>query len=469
MTEYLIPIVVIIFLIIVNGFFVAAEFAVAGASRPRVATLAAGGSTGAQRVLNILNSPQEVNRYLGTAQIGITIASLGLGMYGEHAVAEWLYEPLEHLGWLSTAAAHTVATIISVAFLTYLHVVLGEMIPKSIALQSATTAAIQLSGAMALTETLFRPITFVLNSVGNVLLRWIGIPIADAEARMVSTTELAYIVEESSEGGLLEPTEQIYLENVIDFNQRNVNQVMTPRTRMAALSVHANRLETLALICEERHSRYPVYEDDRDHILGILHVKDVARHIVAGNEEWNLQSLVRPAVFVPESISLDEMLAQFRAKHFQVAIVVDEYGGTAGIVTLEDLAEEIVGEIQDEFDEEQPPFLALDDKTLRVRGDLLLDELTQHYDLDFEIEEAEDAETVGGLIMSMLGHVAQPGEEVEVAGVRFVVEAIDGLAVGSAIVFLPDHTGESTEDQPPTGVSNSEGGEANPPTPEPPE
>jgi CBS domain containing-hemolysin-like protein len=281
------------------------------------------------------------------------------------------------------------------------------------------------------------------------MLRLMGLPAANAEARMVSTTELAYIVEESSEGGLLEPSEQIYLENVIDFNQRTVNQVMTPRTRMASLSVGADRMATLALICEERHSRYPVYEEDRDHILGILHVKDVARYLLnVGNTNadnlntdtgWDLRLLVHPAVFVPESISLDEMLGQFRAQHFQIAIVVDEYGGTSGIVTLEDLAEEIVGEIQDEFDEEQPPFVALDDHTLRVRGDLLLDELTQHYDLDFETEEAEDSETVGGLIMSVLGHVAQPGEEAIVQGVRFVVEAIDGLAISTAMVYLPEN------------------------------
>ncbi len=365
MIEYGVPIFIILFLCLINGFFVAAEFAVAGASRPRVAGLAEAGSDSAQRVLLILNDPQAINRYLSTAQIGITIASLGLGMYGEHAVAEWLIGPLEHLGWISTAAAHTLAFVISVAMLTYLHMVLGEMIPKSIALQSATMTAIQLSAAMELTDKLFRPITSILNWIGNYIMHLLRIPVANADARLVSTTELAYIVEESSEGGLLEPSEQIFLENVIDFSQRSVSQVMTPRTRMAALSVEADRMATLTLICEERHSRYPIYEEDRDNILGILHVKDVARHLVTDSSEWNLRSLLRPAVFVPESISLDEMLAQFRAQHFQVAIVVDEYGGTSGIVTLEDLAEEIVGEIQDEFDEELPPFVALDEHTLR--------------------------------------------------------------------------------------------------------
>jgi CBS domain containing-hemolysin-like protein len=448
MLDYIIPIVIIAVLIFINGFFVAAEFAIAGASRPRMAALAADGSAAAQRVLDMLNNPQAINRYLGTSQIGISIASVGLGMYGEHAVAEWMIAPLEHLGWVSLAAVHSIATVIAVAGLTYFHVVLGEMIPKSLALQSATHAAVQLSTAMNVLSWLFLPATTVFAWISNGLLHLFGIPIANAEARMVSTTELAYIVEESSEGGLLEPSEQIYLENVIDFNQRTVNQVMTPRTRMAALSLEASRAETLTHICEERHSRYPVYEDDRDHIVGILHVKDVARYLLTPEAQWDLHALVHPAIYVPESISLDEMLAQFRAQHFQVAIVVDEYGGTAGIVTLEDLAEEIIGEIQDEFDEEQPPFIALDDHTLRVRGDLLLDELTQHYDLDFETEEAEETETVGGLIMSVLGHVTQPGEEVTVRGVRFVVEAMDGLAISTVLVYLPETIDTTTPTAP---------------------
>jgi CBS domain containing-hemolysin-like protein len=438
MIEYGVPILIIIFLILVNALFVAAEFAVAGVSRPRIAQMAESGSTAAQQVLDILNDRQAVNRYLSTAQIGITVASLGLGMYGEHAVTGWLVGPLEHLGWIGTGAAHTLAVVVSVALLTYLHMVLGEMIPKSLALQSASTVAIQLSAAMAIAEWIFRPFTTVLNWLGNWILRVAGLPVASEGARLISTSELAYILEESSEGGLLEPAEEIFLQNVIDFNQRTVNQVMTPRTRMAALSVESDWLTTLAFICEQRHSRYPVFEADRDNIIGILHVKDLARHLQTNDPNFSLLDMVRPAVFVPDSISLDEMLAQFRAKHFQVAIVVDEYGGTAGIITLEDLAEEIVGEIQDEFDEEVPPFAAIDEYTLRVRGDLLLDELTQHYDLDFEIEEAEDAETVGGLIMSILGQLAHPGDEVTVQGVRMVVESVEGLAVDTAILYLPE-------------------------------
>lgn len=455
MLEFAVPIIVIIILIIVNGFFVAAEFAIAGASRPRVAHLAESGSAAAQRVLDILTNPVEINRYLSTAQVGITLASLGLGMYGEHAVAGWLIGPLEHMGWIGVAAAHTIASVLSVAFLTYLHVVLGEMIPKSLALQSASYTAIRLSATMVFAEQVFRPLTAVLNWIGNGLLRLFGIAISDAETRLVSTSELAYIVEESSEGGLLEPNEQIFFENVIDFHERTVGQVMTPRTRMVAIPADVDEQTLLQTIVEERHSRYPIYDEDRDHIVGILYVKDLARQLLEPTVAFDLQALLRPAIFVPDSLSLDDMLNQFRSRHFQIAIVLDEYGGTAGLVSLEDLAEEIVGEIQDEFDEEVAPFLAIDERTLRVRGDLLLDELTQHYDLDFDEEEAE---TVGGLIMARLGHVAEPGERVDYHRVGLEVESMEGLAIATALIYLPEsHTGDASDqhDTAPTDETTS--------------
>ncbi len=452
--DYLIPIIVILVLIVVNGFFVAAEFAVAGASRPRVAQLAESGSAPAARILAILNDPVLINRYLSTAQVGITLASLGLGMYGEHAIAGWFVGPLEHLGWFGVATAHTLATVISVSFLTYLHVVLGEMVPKSIALQSAASTALALSGAMHVSEVFFRPLTLVLNQIGNTLLRWFGIHIVDAESRLVSATELAYIVEESSEGGLLDPTEQIYLENVIDFQQRTVGQVITPRTRMAAIPIDATRTEVLDLLSEDRHSRYPVYQEDRDHIVGILHVKDLARHLLDADAPFDLPTLIRPAVYVPETLILDEMLARFRKEHFQIAVVLDEYGGTEGIITMEDLAEEIIGEIQDEHDEEIAPFEEIDGHTLRVRGDLLLDELTQHYDLNFEDEEAE---TVGGLIMTHLGHMAQPGEVVKYHGWRFEVETLDGLAINTALITLPPSRTDSAANEPRTALQDDAG------------
>lgn len=439
MNEYLLPIGIIAVLILVNGFFVAAEFALAAAPRTRVAQLAEGGSTAAKHVLDVLNSPLLINRYLSTAKVGITIASLGLGMYGEHAVADWLLGPLEHLGWMGEALAHTMATVVAVGMLTYLHVVVGEMVPKSLALQNAASAAVWLSASMRVAETLFRPLTAVLNGIGNFILRLSGLPPAGAETKLISSDELSYIVEESSESGMLAPDEQLYLENVLDFHERIVGQVMTPRTRMVALPLDADFATTMEQVTDQIHSRYPVYRDSRDDIVGILHVKDLARFVVNGAQDFDLAALLREPVFVPETLSLEDMLADFRLRHVQIAIVVDEYGGTAGVITLEDLAEEVIGEIQDEFDHEIAPFVEISPQQLLVRGDLLLDEITQHYDVDFE--EAE-AETVGGLIMEQLGHVAKPGEEVSYNEVTFRVESIDGLAVGTALVTLPEEEGE---------------------------
>ena len=430
--------------------------------RTRITQLAETGASAAMRVLLTLRSPQRVNFYLSTAQIGITVATLGLGMYGEHTIAEWLVGPIEHLGWVGHAAAHTAAVVISVSIITYLHVVVGEMVPKSLALQAPLESAIRLSGAMTFFQRIFWPLVVVLNWAGNFLLRIAGVPPADAAAQLVSAEELAYIVEESSEGGLLDPEEQVYLENVLDFQERIVSQVMTPRPRVVGLPVTISQEQALDIICTNRNSRYPVYEDDLDHIRGILHTKDLARQFVArgmgrvdanssrdgasssndaapldtdNGESFSLHSLLRPATLVPETLPLEQMLARFREEHTQIAMVVDEYGGIAGLVTLEDLVEELVGEIQDEFDEELMPFEQIAPDLLRVRGDLLLDELNQHFELNLM---HDDADTVGGLVMAMLGRLPKPGVVVESANAEIEVESVEGLAVHTALIRLPD-------------------------------
>jgi CBS domain containing-hemolysin-like protein len=294
-------------------------------------------------------------------------------------------------------------------------------------------------------EAIFRPLTAILNGIGNLILRLAGLPPSDEGAKLISSEELAYIVEESSEGGLLDPEEQLYLENVLDFHERSVGQVMTPRTRMAALPMLTSLSEVMDAVMEQPHSRYPVYDGDRDNIVGILHVKDLARAALRPAEEFSLSKTMRPPVFVPETLQLEDMLTQFRRDHVQIAVVVDEYGGTAGIVTLEDLAEELIGEIQDEFDQEIEPFTEIAPRMLRVRGDLLLDEITQHYDIDFDEVEAD---TVGGLVMEQLGHVAEPGEEVTFGEMQIRVEQIDGLAVETAIITLPEPLLDGAQIQP---------------------
>lgn len=448
--DYLIPISLIGILILVNGIFVAAEFAIAGSQRTRVAQMVEDGSTVAVRVQEILRSRDLINRYLSTAQIGITIATLGLGMYGEHTIAHWLEHPLESLHLFPPDWIHTISLILAVAIITYLHVVVGEMAPKSLALQAPERSAVSLNGVMTIFDRLFLPLSLVLNWAGDALLGLVGITPSDAASKLISSQELEYIVAESSEGGLLHPREQLVLENVLDFQQRNVSQIMTPRNRLVAIPASITRTEALDLVCDNRYSRYPVYEEDLDHVIGILHTKDLARDFIGIpasidsadsdtgviNPGYELSGLVREVLYVPESLALEQMLAQFQAGRSQVAIVIDEYGGVAGMVTMEDLVEELVGEIRDEYDEEEIlPVEEIAPHKLRVRGDLLLGELDQLYELSLEHEEAD---TVAGLVMAQLGHVTNIGETVHFHGATFTVESMDGLAVRTVLIELPD-------------------------------
>lgn len=436
LSTYLIPIAVITVLILVNGIFVAAEFALAASQHTRMAQLVASGSTSARKVLTILRSPKLINQYLSTAQIGITIATLGLGMYGEHTIAHWIEESFPHVSWIGEAAIHTVSVVLAVFIITYLHVVIGEMVPKSLALQSPNESAIRLNGVMTFFDRLFLPLSYVLNAAGDGFLRMVGVPPMDAASRLISSEELEFIVAESSEEGLLAPSEQLFMQNILDFEERHIGQVMTPRTRLIGVAVDATLTEVLDIVGESRFSRYPVYKENMDNVQGILHIKDISRfHIddATANEAFSPESAMRSVVFLPESVSLGQMLEQFQRNHTQLAIVVDEYGGVAGMITMEDLVEELVGEIQDAHEEEIVPFKQLEDGRLRVRGDLLLDEIEQHFELDLDDHVAD---TIGGFVMALLGRVPDAGDTVEYEDVCFEVESVDGLAVGSVLIDL---------------------------------
>ncbi|MDX1436436.1 MAG: hemolysin family protein, partial [Anaerolineales bacterium] len=328
----------------------------------------------------------------------------------------------------------------AVGILTYLHVVIGEMIPKTLALQSAEQTVLRLDVPMRWADLLFRPLVVGLNGLGNWIVRLLGMAPLDIKDRLYSPEELELIVDESFEGGLLESTEQLFIENIFDLHERTVGQVMTPRTRITGIRVSASSDLVFRRLCETRQTRYPLYEGDLDKIVGMLHVKDFARLSTQGIEEFDLREMSRPATFIPESLTVEKTLMQFRTEGLQIAIVIDEYGGTAGLVTLEDLIEEVVGEIQDEFDQEILPFAELAPRVLRVRGDLILDELEQHFDLELAVSEVD---TVGGLVMTTLRRIPRPGDSVEHGGVKFTVETVRGLAVQTVIVRLPAPTSES--------------------------
>ena len=435
--DVVIPVSIMAFLILLNGIFVAAEFSLIVAPPTRLTQRAAAGSRLAAQVLAVLRDTGQQNRYLATAQIGITIVSLGLGMYGEHILADWLLIPLQQYTILADPIAHTIATVLAVAALTYLHVVLGEMVAKSLALQFPEATALRLILPMTLMQRIFSPVISLLNGLGNAVTRLLGVPPAERFSRLFSPNELEIIVEESYAGGLIEPSQQLFIQNIFDLKERSVGQVMTPRTRVVGIAVDQSEEEVLQIVCETLHSRYPIYEDSLEQIVGMLHIKDLARYRVHREDSFDLRRFAqrRPVPFVPDTVPLDRMLARFRRERISLAVVVDEFGGTAGIITLEDLVEEVVGEIQDEFDTEDIPFERIDERSMRVQGALLLDELNQHFDLKLYDEEVD---TVGGLIMSRLGQIPVPGDQVTVDGILFVVESLEGRAVQNVCITLPE-------------------------------
>ena len=445
--EYLLPVVIIAALIFFNGLFVAVEFAVVASSRARMSQMAAEGSSAAIKVMRVLTDPTGQTRFIIMAQLGITLSSLGLGMYGEHTIAEWILSLLEHYGvergLLTVAAAHSAALVLAIGVMTYLHVVLGEVMPKSLALQAPESTALRVIGPFWVIERIFSPVIFVLNVIARAITRACGVPERSAHDHMVSPQELELIVEESSEEGLIAPSEQLYIENILDLRERNVGQVMTPRTRIVGIAVEESEQNILQHVCASNHSRFPIYDGDLDKIRGFLHVKDLARHLqngpAGGTLDLRKMAQSRPVIVVPETLPLDQMLGRFRAEKGALAVVIDEFGGTAGIVTFEDLLEEVVGEIQDEFDAERAPLEFVSEKSLRVDGSLLLDELNQHFDIDYDDEEVD---TVGGLIMAHLGRIPVVGDVVELNAVRYVVEQVAGRAVDLVLVELPEAESE---------------------------
>lgn len=418
--EIVLGLAVMLGLVLLNSFFVAAEFALVGVPQARLAQLAEAGSKGAGAVLSLLKDRDRLNRYVATAQVGIALVSLGLGMYGEPLIREWL-PPM----------ASWVATCLALVLLTYPHVVLGQIVPKALALTFAVRASIQFLAPLGLLERLFYPLVVTLNAAGNAMLRLVGVHSRDPKGRLFSQEELEDLVEQSHQAGQLERTEEKFLKNIFDFQGRVVGKVMTPRTRVYGLSVESTLDDVLSAIHEHRYTRCPIYEGDMDHLVGILHVKDLARQMVQ-NKPYDLRALLRPVLYVPYSTPLEDMVTRFRKERTQFAVVLDEFGGMAGVVSVEDVVEEVVGEIQDEFDQEIPPIERLDEETVRVRGDLLLTDLKREF--KSEIPEHPEVDTVGGMVMAELGRVPQQGDRVTYAGLVFEVEEVTGMVAQTLLV-----------------------------------
>ncbi len=402
-------------LILLNAFFVAGEYSLVTVRRTRMQELADGGSRTARTVLRITSDPPH---FIAAMQLGVTLTSLGIGALGEAVLVNIFDE------WLATLLAVLLAFLV----ITFLHVVIGELVPKGVALSYAERVALGVSGPVRLFFFVFKPLIWVLQRSSELGQRAIGIDPKSTEGAVHSEAELKMLLEVSTEHGEIELDEREMLYKVFDFAEKEVADVMVPRPDVTGLSVDLGLEEAMAVMLESPYTRYPVYRDSLDEIVGIVHVRDLVASLHDGSTGagTSLAELARPAYVVPENKDLGALLAEFRKANQHMAVVVDEYGATAGIVTLEDLLEEIVGDIEDEFDLPDESVERVDDTRVRISGSFTIDDFNEEFGTSLD---DEDFHTVAGYVFGHLGRAAEAGDDVRDNGLHFTVLETSGTRI----------------------------------------
>lgn len=406
------------FLVALNGFFVAAEFAIVKVRASQIEIKAKTGS----RVANIAkNITQHLDGYLAATQLGITLASLGLGWVGEgvmHHLIENLMYKLSYSKEVVESFSKTASPIIAFSFITVMHIVFGELAPKSVAIQKPVATTLFVSLPLQGFYWVFRPFIWLLNGFASLILKLFGISNVGGHESVHSTEELYYLLDQGKESGALDINEHELIRNVFDFNERVVKNIMVPRTKISGIELDTPKDEVVKKIIAEGYSRMPVYDDIIDKIIGIIHAKDILP-LLASNKEWALADIIRKPYFVPETKKINDLLSELQQKRIQIAIVIDEFGGTAGMVTLEDIVEEIVGEIQDEYDEEKPTVEKISDTEFIINAYATVYDVNEH--LPHDLPEDEDFDTVGGLVSHAFGKIPEVGDSEECYGYLFTI------------------------------------------------
>ena len=421
---------IVFVLLLVNGFFVAAEFAIVKARRTKIEQLTKDGNVDAKLALRAL---EDMNYFIAAVQLGITIASIGIGWFGSPTVEKMLAPVLANLPAGYGHLAHIITAVVAFFTVTLLHVVVGEQVPKCVALQYPERISLYVAKPMDLFMTIARPFVWLLNVSCNVILKILKVP--TSSARVVHTLEdLDLMVDASFDEGVLNETEKDMIHNVFQFSDLTAREVMLPRTDMICVPLDMSFEELNKLAAENQYTRYPVYDGDIDHITGLVHVKDLYS-LALKDEVRTIQDIQRNIMLVPETITMDNLVREFKKNKGQMAIVVDEFGGTSGIITLEDVMEEIFGDVQDEFDEEAE----FDIKEIKpnhylANGMMRLDELANYFDVPDEKLEDEDVDTIAGLVVKELGRLAQLDDVVKYHEFTFTVKEIDGARITKLLI-----------------------------------
>ena len=424
-------------LLVANGFFVGAEFALMAARRTRIEELAAAGSATASTALK---SIRELSFMLAGAQLGVTMASLGLGFVSEPAVAHGIEVALGGVVEIPSGLLHTISFTVALTIIVFFHMVVGEMAPKNIAIAEPERSALFLAVPMRLYVNTFRPFIHLLNALANATLRVLGVEPKDEMLDVHSSREIASMIARSAEGGLLEEFKRHLLSGAIELGERDAGSAMVPRTEVVAVASGITPAEIEQLVLDTGHSRFPVFRDDLDHIVGFFHAKDLLRVPPSAREEPIPEELIREALVVPESLKLRPLLLDMRRERAHFAVVIDEHGGTAGIVTLEDLLEELVGEIRDEYDVSELGVERLANNRYLAPGSLRIDEASDH--LGVELPEGE-YETIAGFLMDRLGRIPKRRDIVDHDGWRLRVQTMHRRRVVQVLIEAKTATQQS--------------------------
>lgn len=422
---------IVLALVLTNGFFVAAEFSLITVRRSRIEELLNQGNKRARRVADIL---KDLDTVISSTQLGITMASLALGWVAEPFLARIIESWLFFLpASIAIPVAHTLAVALAFASITYLHIVLGELAPKSLALQRTESIALTVAGPMIFFARIFRPFIRLLNGSGLFLLHLAGIRGASNEQMIHSEEELRIILDDSQEGGVLEEHETEIIQRIFDFTDMTARQVMVPRTDMVCLPLDASLNDIVTTVTQHRYTSYPIYGENLDDILGMIQVKDILPHVCGQDAPFDIKTIMHNALIVPDMIPVDDLLSQFRRQKTHIAVLVDEFGGTAGLVTMQDLLEEIVGDMSEGIGEDEIQIEPQSDESALINGKVLLTDVNKHFGLKVEDPHCI---TLGGLVFKLIGRRPRLGDEVSIEGAHLSVEQLDGLRVSLVRLVL---------------------------------